>query len=103
MISVLAGPEGEVKEVRWDKVKKTWVPAAEAEGPVFRLCCLDFWSAQEVLDKDRTPTERIERALEKALVSIDGDPEKAKRWLKTPKSRMVNPLFDLVLEITAGE
>lgn len=73
-----------------------------SEGPVFTVGTLDFWEAQGLLDSTVPAVDRIRKGLELGLVSIDGDADKAKRFLAKPKARLVNPLFDLILEIAAG-
>ncbi len=80
-----------------------FVPAVDApEGSaVFKLRCLNYWEAREVLGiKDDLAA--IRRTLDLALVAIDGDAEKAKTFLANPKPVLVNPLFQAARDLYLG-
>lgn len=77
-------------------------PAEECSGfPVFRLRCLNYWEAREVLAL-KDDLAAIRRTLDLALVSIDGDVEKAKTFLANPKPVLVNPLFQAARDLYLG-
>jgi len=94
---------GSTTDLRWDKTAKAFQPAAAvSDGPVFTIRCLDFWQAQEIIDSATPAVDRIRRAFEMGLVSIDGDEAKAKAFLAKPRAMLGNPLFDAILEMAAG-
>jgi hypothetical protein len=72
------------------------------DGPIFTIQTMDYWQAQDVLDESVPKVKRIRKALEVGLVSIDGSKEQAAAFLAKPKPRLVNPLFDLILEMASG-
>lgn len=94
---------GSTIDLRWDSDTRTFRPFMQvADGPVFRIQTLDFWQVQELLDTTIPALTRIRRGLEIGLVWIDGDTDRARQFLEHPKAAMVNPLFDEILGLAAG-
>lgn len=90
-------------DYRFDKDTKTFKPAAEVqEGPTFTVRQLDYWRTQDLLDKDRPMVERIRSGLRHGLASIDGKTELVDPFIEAPKAVLVNPLFDLILDVAVG-
>lgn len=95
---------GSTADYRWKPKDNKFCAAADkgCEGPKFTIRTLDFWQAQQVLDQSKSAVERIKAALELGLVAIDDDKEAVKRWVESPNARLVNPLFDAILELCSG-
>jgi hypothetical protein len=72
------------------------------DSPVFTIAQLDFWQAQQVLDQTVPAVERIKLALKMGLVSIDGDKAAAQKFIASPAAKLVNPLFDAIVSLAAG-
>ena len=79
------------------------VPAVDAPAGsvIFKLRCLNYWEAREVLGL-KDDIAAIRRTLDLALVAVEGDAEKAKAFLANPKPTLVNPLFQAARDLYLG-
>ncbi len=94
---------GSTRDLSFDPKTREYVPSDKSNTwPVFTIKSLNFWEAQEVLDSTKPAVDRIRRGLELGLTAIDGDADKAKQFVTRPKATMVNPLFDMIVEMASG-
>lgn len=97
-ISIFAG---DTVDLRYDPEAKAFRQTIGLDGPAFQVQPLDYFTAQAVL-AETDDTEKVRACLQRGLVSIDGDPEKAKTFLARPRARLVNPLFTAIWDETWG-
>lgn len=79
------------------------VPAKPGDkGPIFTLRTLDFWQAQDVIDRGTPVLERMRKAMQFALVAIDGDAANAAKFIAAPNPKLGNAVFDAVIDLASG-
>lgn len=95
MLTVLAG---DTVEVNFED--GTFVAGEKGEN-TFTIRTLNYFEAQKVLAA-QTDEAKVSTCMELGLVAIGGSEERAKAFLKSPKARLVNPLFAAIWELAWG-
>lgn len=93
---------GALRALSYNEDTKRMEQAATVKSPVFTIKQLSYWEWQEVLALESQPVEEIRKALDLALVDIDGDVEQARSFRSSPPVKLVGPLFHAIVEFAAG-
>lgn len=97
--SILAG---QTQDLQFDPETKTFKAKRDGlTGPTFTVQSLDYWQWQDLIGT-ADPVEQTRKGCVLALTAIDGDAEAVKTFLAHPKMRLINPLFQAIVEIAAG-
>lgn len=92
---------GDAVDLRYDPEAKAFRADPALDGPSFQVQALDYFAAQAVLT-ETDDTAKVRACLQRGLVAVDGDQEKAKAFLARPRARLVNPLFAAIWDETWG-
>jgi len=98
-MNVLAGAK---TDLRWCGEGQAFKPKADvAEGPVFTIQTLDYFTAQGVLS-EAEDADKVRLCITAGLISIDGDAKQAEAFKEAPRAPLVNPLFNKIWVATWG-
>ncbi len=100
---------GQTQDLRFDADTREFKPSIGnpvanpdgSPGDTFTIKTLNYWEWQTILNEPDAISQ-TRKGCELGLVSIDGDAEAAKTFLANPAMRLINPLFQAIVDAAAG-
>lgn len=91
-----------VRNLVFDEKTKEFAEATGKQSLKFTIKCMNYWEIQPFLGATENPSERMRSALALCLLSIGGSESEAKKFIDNPNVFMVAPLYQAIIEFSAG-
>lgn len=91
----------ETFDVRYDIARRAFRENDSLPGPAFTIRTLDYLTYQSTF-AEADAGKQVLQAIKLALVSIDGDPAKAAKFVEAPNAHIAGRLFDAIILDSAG-